>query len=77
MNLVYCEQCGGYTPEGYALCPSCMRKAGAGEKEVQAAAEVLELVNIINIGDTDASRKTAIESILKITKRLGGESFGN
>lgn len=73
MNIVYCEKCGGYAPEGYALCPSCMREAGAGEREVQAAAELMDIVNIINMGDTDASRRAAIESILRIAEREGVE----
>lgn len=47
-----------------------MRKAGADENEVRAAAEILDIVNIINIGDVEASQRTAIESILKIKNRL-------
>jgi hypothetical protein len=50
-----------------------MREAGAGEREVQAAAELMDIVNIINMGDTDASRRAAIESILRIAEREGVE----
>lgn len=75
MNIVYCEQCGGYTPEGFALCPPCMRKAGADEREVKTVSELLEVVNVINIGDTDISRKAAIESILNIKNRLEGQAY--
>lgn len=72
MNIVYCTKCGGYTPEGFILCPSCMSDAGADENEVSAAAEVLDIANIINMGETDASQRAAIESILKIKIRLEG-----
>ena len=74
MNIAYCQQCGGYTPEGFSLCPPCMRGAGAEEKEVSAAAELMDIVNIINIGETDASQRAAIESILNIKSRLEGIS---
>ncbi len=74
MNLVYCEKCRGYTPEGFALCPACMREAGAGEAEVEVAERVLEVVNVLNIGGTEASRR-GIESILKIAKRLEVEAL--
>lgn len=47
-----------------------MRKAGADENEVRAAEEILDIVNIINIGDTEASQRAAIESIIKTKKRL-------
>lgn len=70
MTITYCEKCGGYAPKGFALCPPCMRKAGADENEVRAAAEILDIVNIINIGDTEASQRAAIESILKTKNRL-------
>jgi len=72
MTIKYCEKCGGYTPEGFALCPPCMKLAGAEDSEVQTVAELLDVVNIINIGDTDASRRAAIESILKIKNRIEG-----
>ena len=70
MIIVCCEKCGGYTPEGFALCPACMRESGADEREVQAVSDLLEVVSVLNMGDTDASRKSAIESILNIKNRL-------
>ena len=70
MKLAYCEQCGGNTPEGFNLCPPCMQGAGAGENEVKAAAELLDIANIINMGDTGASQRAAVESIFNIKKRL-------
>lgn len=70
MTITYCEKCGGYAPKGFALCPPCMRKAGADENEVRAAAEILDIVNIINIGNTEASQRAAIESIIKTKNRL-------
>jgi hypothetical protein len=47
-----------------------MRKAGADNAEVNAAEEILDVVKIINMGDTDASQRAAIESILKINESL-------
>ena len=70
MKIVHCEKCGGRTPEGFTLCPPCMREAEADENEVSAAVEILDIANIINIGETDASQRAAIESMLKIKKRL-------
>ena len=71
MKIVHCGQCGGSTPEGFSLCPACMRSAGVGGKEVEAVSDLLCVVNILNIGETDISRITAIEGILSITKKLG------
>lgn len=70
MRIIHCAQCGGKTPEGFSLCPDCMSRTGAGEAEVAAAMEILEIASIINMGDTDASRRAAIESIMKIKNRL-------
>lgn len=70
MTIVYCEKCGGYTPEGFSLCPACMRESGADEADVKNASELLDVINIFNMGDTAASRNAAIESILRIKSRL-------
>jgi len=70
VKTAYCEKCGAGTPEGFSLCPPCMQGAGAGENEVTAAAELMDIVNILNIADTDASQRAAIESILNIKNRL-------
>ena len=51
-----------------------MREAGAGEYEISAAAEIMDLANIINMRDTDASRTAAVESILNIKSRLEGNA---
>ena len=72
MKITYCEKCGAYTPGGFNLCPPCMRAAGAGETEIKVAAELLDVANIVNMGDTDASQRAAIESILNIKNRLEG-----
>lgn len=74
MNIVHCEKCGGYTPEGFALCPACIREAGAGEEEAKAVEDLLEVVNVLNIGDTEESRKAAIQSILNIAGKLEGKA---
>ena len=72
MNLTYCEKCGALAPEGFNLCPPCMRDGGADENEVQTAAELLDISNIVNMGDTETSQRAAIESILNIKSRLEG-----
>ena len=74
MKIVRCNKCGGNAPEGFILCPPCMRQAGAGEIEVNAAAELMDIANIINIGDTDKSHRAAINSILSIKSRLEGST---
>jgi len=48
-----------------------MRDGGAGEKEVIAAAELMDVANIVNMRDTDASQRAAIASILRIAEREG------
>jgi len=72
MKITHCVKCGGDTPEGLTLCPPCMRQGGAGENEVSAAAELLDIASVINIGDTGKSQYAAINSILKIKSRLEG-----
>jgi hypothetical protein len=54
-----------------------MRKAGADRNEVTAVSWLLEIANIANVGDTGASHRAAIESVLKIQERLGGGGFGD
>jgi hypothetical protein len=74
MKIVPCEKCDKNTPEGFSLCTACMREAGAGEQEVFVASDMLDIVNILNIGDTYASRMAAIDSILNISKKLEGKT---
>ncbi|GHU42267.1 hypothetical protein FACS1894111_05920 [Clostridia bacterium] len=57
--------------EGFATCPSCMRKAGEKESEVNEAEGILDIANIINMRDTGKSKRSAIESILRIMEREG------
>jgi hypothetical protein len=45
-----------------------MRASGAAESE--AAAELVDIVNIINMADTGESQRAAIAGILNIKKRL-------
>lgn len=70
MKIMRCEKCGNGTPEGFNLCPKCMAEAGAGQTEVEAVTGLLEVLSVINIGDTGANKEAAIESILNITKKL-------
>ena len=71
MNIVYCEQCAGFAPEGMNLCSMCLHRAGADIDEVETAAQIMDIANIINMGSTDKSQRTAIESILRLAEREG------
>ena len=66
-----CDKCGRLAPEGYSLCAPCMRAADTRESEIQAVAALMDITSIINMGDTDASQRTAIEGILSIAEREG------
>ena len=68
MNTVRCIKCGGNTPEGLTLCPSCMRETGTNEAEVEAAELLLIVTNVVNIGDANASRIGGIQGILSLAK---------
>jgi hypothetical protein len=70
LKITHCEQCGANTPEGFSICPLCMRASGADESKIKAAAELLDIATVFNIGHTDASRRNAIKSILRIKERL-------
>jgi RNA polymerase subunit RPABC4/transcription elongation factor Spt4 len=72
MNVVYCQNCGGYTPEGYILCPTCMREDGADEKDVISVMKLLEIINILNMGNTGKALRLGIESIINIAERREG-----
>lgn len=71
MKFGKCINCGEPVPKDMELCPSCMEKAGAGPEEVEAAEELRDIANILNItADTDANIKAAMQSILNIANRL-------
>ena len=69
MNIVRCEQCAGFAPEGMNLCSTCLHRAGADIDEIETAAQIMDIANIVNMGSTDKSQRAAIESILRLVER--------
>ena len=65
MKIVDCELCGNNAPEGFNLCPPCVRIAGMVESEISAAG-LMDIANIVNMTDTGESQRAAIGSILNI-----------
>lgn len=73
MTVDKCITCGEVIPEGLQICPECMRKSGADEKEIEAAEELRDIANILSItAGTDGNIRVAMESILNIANRLEG-----
>ena len=66
-----CAKCGARLPDPLELCPDCMRKAGAGTAEVEAAEELRDIADVLSItADTDGNIKQAMNGILNIAVRL-------
>lgn len=66
-----CERCGASVPDSLALCPDCMKLAGAGKEEVSAAEELRDIAEILGIETgTSASTKQALQGILNIAAKL-------
>ena len=56
---------------GLQVCLQCMKDSGASEEEVEAAEELRDIANILNItAGTDGNIRDAMESILNIAGRL-------
>ena len=71
MGVDKCVNCGEPIPEGLQVCPQCMKDSGASEEEIEAAEELKDVANILNItAGTDGNIRDAIESILNIAGRL-------
>lgn len=66
-----CERCGAPLPDTLALCPDCLRLAGADAAEVSASEMAQDIAAILSIeAGTDASAKQAVQAILNIAARL-------
>lgn len=73
MGVDKCVNCGEPVPEGLQVCPQCMKDSGASKEEVEAAEELRDIANILNItAGTDGNIRDAMESILNIAERLEG-----
>lgn len=71
MEVDKCICCGEPVPEGLQICPQCMEESGASKEEVEAAEELRDIANILNItAGTDGNIKAAMQSILNIAERL-------
>lgn len=66
-----CERCGVPLPDTLALCPDCLRLAGADAAEVSTSEMVQDIAAILSIeAGTEASTKQAVQAILNIAARL-------
>lgn len=66
-----CIKCGSSLPPPLDLCPECMRKAGAGAAEIEAAEALRDIADVLSItADTDGNIKRAMNGILNIAERL-------
>ena len=66
-----CERCGASIPDTLALCPDCLRLAGADEAELSASETVRDIAAILSIeAGTDASEKQAVQAIMNIAAKL-------
>ena len=71
MDVDKCVKCDAPVPEGLQVCPQCLRESGASKEEVEAAEELRDIANILNItAGTDGNIKDAMRSILNIAERL-------
>lgn len=66
-----CERCGAPIPDSLALCPDCLRLAGADMEEVSASEMTRDIAAILSIETgTEASAKQAVQAIMNIAARL-------
>lgn len=66
-----CERCGAPIPDTLALCPDCLRLAGADAAEVSASETMRDIAAILSIeAGTEASEKQAVQAIMNIAVRL-------
>jgi hypothetical protein len=72
MAVDRCVICGEIVPEGMQVCPACMKKSGASEKEIKAAKRLKDVANILRADSTIRSIQSAIDSIFNIAEELEG-----
>lgn len=66
-----CVCCGEPVPEGLQVCPSCLKKYGAGAEAVETAEQLRDIAAVLGItAGTDANIKEAMQGILNIAQRL-------
>ena len=66
-----CERCGAPLPDTLALCPDCLRLAGADAAELSASEIMRDIAAILSIeAGTDASEKQAVQAIMNIAAKL-------
>lgn len=75
MSRKKCPNCGGKIPETLDLCPDCMKAAGAGPVEIEAAEELRDIAAVLSItAETDGNIKEALQGTLNIAERLEGRN---
>lgn len=66
-----CLMCGEIIPEGQQLCSGCMNKYGITPVDMEAAEELRDIAQILNItASTDKNIQLSMEAILRIADRL-------
>lgn len=66
-----CVCCGEPVPEGLQVCPSCLKKYGAGPEAVETAEQLRDIAAVLGItAGTDANIKEAMQGILNIAQRI-------
>lgn len=66
-----CVCCGEPVPEGLQVCPSCLKKNGAGDDAVETAEQLRDIAAVLGItAGTDTNIKDAMQGILNIAQRL-------
>ena len=74
MDVDKCVVCNEPIPEGIQVCPRCMKEAGAGNAEIEAAEELRDIARVLSLtASTDANIKEALQAILNIAERLEKE----
>lgn len=68
MSDMRCEKCGKPAPDGLGVCPACALESSAWESGL--AAELADIMNILNMSDTEQSQRAAIKSLINIKNRL-------
>lgn len=66
-----CLMCGEIIPEGQQLCSGCMKEYGIIPVDVEAAEELRDIAQVLNItASTDKNIQLSMEAILRIADRL-------
>lgn len=72
-----CLMCGEIIPEGQQLCSGCMKDYGVTPVDVEAAEELRDIAQVLNItASTDKNIQLSMEAILRIADRLERRKSG-